>query len=332
MKLLRVSVVVTAVLLLLAPLILIAQRPLTLGTGAPPNSIWDRALKGMADDVQKTTNRRIRFRVAARSQGGESAIVRRLALGTTQAAALTLPTLSGLADAFKVFGMPFFLESDDETRHVLEVLRPMLEQGLARHDLVLLNWGHVGQAHLFSADPIDSVQDIKNAKLWTSAGDDTMVRWYRQHGFDPVPLDQSDVPIGLNTGLINAYPFPPYAALLLQYYRAAPFMLDMPLTLVVGATVMTSRSWERLSEEDRDTIRAAGQRVEQGLFRDVPRLEAEAVEEMQKRGLDVVRLDQAAQEEFRREADEMNASMRGTIVPAAVYDQAVRARDEFRSR
>jgi hypothetical protein len=53
---------------------------------------------------------------------------------------------------------------------------------------------------------------------------------------------------------------------------------------------------------------------------------------MQKRGLEVVRLDRAALDEFRREADEMNASMRGTIVPAAVYDQAVRARDEFRSR
>ena len=332
MKSLRVLVALTTVVLLTLPLILIAQRPLTFGTWAPPNSLWDRALKRMAADVQKTTNRRVRFRVAAQSQGDESAIVRRLALGTTQAAALTQPALSGLDDAFKVFGMPFFLESDDETRHVLESLRPTLEQALARHDLVLLNWGHAGWAHLFSADPIKSVQDIKNAKLFTSAGDDTMVAWWKQHGFDPVPLDFSDVPIGLNTGLINAYPFPPYAALLLQYYRAAPNMLDLPLGPVVGATVINKQSWDRLREEDRAAIRSAGERVERNLFLDVPRQDAEAVVEMKKRGLDVVILDARVHADFRQTADEMNASMRGSIVPAAVYDQAVRSRNEFRRR
>lgn len=319
-------------LLLLVPVVLLAQRPLTLGTFAPPNSIWDRALKGMADDVQKQTNRRVRFRIAAQSQGDESAIIRRLALGTTQAAALTQPALAGLSDAFKVFGMPFFLESDKEIHYVLEALRPTLESALAEHDLILINWGHTGWAHLFSADALTTLDDIKGAKLFTSAGDDEMVAWWKGHGFDPIPLDLSDVPVGLNTGLITAYPFPPYAALLLQYYRAAPHMLDLPLGPVIAATVMNSSSWERLSLEDQEIILQAGKQVEDRLFDDVPRQDNDAVAEMKKRGLNVIELDQSTLDSFRQTADQMNVSMRGAIVPSAVYDEAVRVRNEYRNR
>jgi TRAP-type C4-dicarboxylate transport system substrate-binding protein len=228
--------------------------------------------------------------------------------------------------------MPFFFESDAEARHVLDELRPTFERGLAEQDVVLLKWGHTGWAHIFSADPILSLSELKGAKLYTSSGDDQMVSWYKANGFDPVPLALSDVPVGLNTGLINAYPFPPYAAMLLQYYKPAPNMLDLPLGPVIGATVIRKAVWDRLSAEDRAAVSAAGRKLEDGLFRDVPRQDAEAVVEMRKRKLQVVELSESALTEFRKAADAMTASMRGPIVPAAVYDEAVRARAAFRSR
>ena len=321
-----------AVTLMATPVILTAQRAISLGSIAPPNSLWDRALKQMATDVQTATSRRVRFRVASMSQGDESAIVRRLLLGTTQAASLTQIGLEELHESFSVLAMPFFFESDTEARHVLRALQPTFERGLSERNIVLISWGHTGWAHIFSADPIRSLDELKAAKLFTTAGDDRMVSWYKANGFDAVPLALSDVPVGLNTGLINAYPFPPYAAMLLQYYRPAPNMLDLPLGPVLGATVMHKRNWDRLSVEDRAAVTAAGQQLEDDLFKDVPRQDAAAVDEMKKRGLQVVELNAAAISEFRQAADAMNASLRGSIVPAGVYDEAVRARDAFRSR
>jgi TRAP-type C4-dicarboxylate transport system substrate-binding protein len=331
MKFLRVPV---AIALLLIPVGVMAQRsrPISLGSIAPANSLWDRALKQMATDVQRATDRRVRFRIAANTQGDEAAIVRRLLLGTTQAAALSQIGLEELDESFSVLGMPFFFASDAEARHVLEALRPGFERALAERDLVLINWAHGGWAHLFSSERISSLQEVKNAKLFTTAGDDRMVRWYRENGFDPVPLELSDVPVGLNTGLINASPFPPYFAMLLQHYRAAPYMLDLPLGPIMTATVMTTRSWRQLSEEDRGVVLSVGKAVEDRLFREVPQQDTEAVTEMEKRGLQVTELEPAAVAEFRRAADELNVSLRGEIVPAGVYDQAVRARDAFRAR
>ena len=330
-RLFRALALAVIITLTLTPVILMAQRAISLGSIAPPNSLWDRALKQMASNVQRATDSRVRFRVASMSQGDESAIVRRLLLGTTQAASLTQIGLEELHESFGVLAMPFFFESDAEARHVLEALRPTFERSLAERNIVLINWGHTGWAHIFSAEPISSLGELKHAKLYTTAGDDQIVAWYRQNGFDPVPLALSDVPVGLNTGLINAYPFPPYAAMLLQYYRPAPHMLDLPLGPVIGATVMHERQWDRLSAEDRDAVAAVGARLEADLFRDVPKQDADAIVEMKKRGLQVTELTAAAVTEFRQAADMMNASLRGPIVPSAVYDEAVRARDAFRA-
>ena len=329
---LRLLGVAIAVALMATPVVLTGQRALSLGSIAPVNSLWDRGLKQMAGDIQTATSRRVRIRVASMSQGDESAIVRRLLLGTTQVASLTQIGLEELHDSFSVLGMPFFFESDAEARHVLEALRPTFERGLATQDIVLINWGHTGWAHIFSADPIKSLAELKGSKFYTSSGDSQMVSWYKANGFDPVPLALSDVPVGLNTGLINAYPFPPYAAMLLRYYEAAPNMLDLPIGPVIGATVIRKAVWDRLSSEDRASVSAAGRKLEAGLFRNVPRQDTDAVVEMKKRKLQVIELSESAIAEFRAAADAMTASMRGSIVPAAVYDEAVRARDAFRAR
>ncbi len=63
------------------------------------------------------------------------------------------------------------------------------------------------------------MRDLQAAKLFTSAGDDGMVRWYWENGFELVSLELTDMLMGLNTGLIDAYPSPPYGVPVLQWYR-----------------------------------------------------------------------------------------------------------------
>ena len=249
MKALRLAL---AVVLLLSPALLVAQRAnLRLGTILPANSVWDRALKQMASEWQQTTDGRVRLQVRG-TTGDEATIIRRMRLNNPQVAALTLPGLTEIDDAFNALGIPFFLASDAEALHVLEALTPLYREALAEHGLVLLNWGHGGWVHIFSAQPIRNIPDLQKAKLFTAAGDDGMVQWYKQNGFQPVPLELTDVLMGLNTGLIDAYPSPPYGALVFQWYRQTSHMLDVPLSPVFGATVMTERAWNRIDEADRD--------------------------------------------------------------------------------
>ena len=328
MKTLRFAV---AVALLASPALLVAQRAnLRLGTILPANSVWDRALKQMASDWQDATNGRVRLQVRG-TTGDEATIIRRMRLNNPQVAALTLPGLTEVDDSFNVLGIPFFFASDAEAVHVLEALTPLYREKLAEQGLVLLGWGHGGWAHIFSAHPIRGIPDLQKAKLYTSAGDDGMVQWYKENGFQPVPLELTDVLMGLNTGLIDAYPSPPYGALVFQWYRQTSHMLDIPLSPIFGATVMTERAWARIDEADRDALLAAAAETQAFLFEEVPRQDEEAVAEMQKRGLTVSGVSEPEVALLRAVVDTLTATWRGDRVPADIYDAALAARNAFRA-
>lgn len=328
-----VSAVATLVLAALtaAPAEVSAQRAtrIQLGSILPPNSIWDRSLKEMAVEWRDETDGRVQLRVQSGAFRDEAALARRLKRGRPQAAVFGLP--GDIHEAFSVLNIPFFFESDDEVFHVVEALTPTFERILADEGLVLLNWGHAGWAHFFTESRVETLDDLRATKVFTAAGDDKMLQWYKENGFDPEPLAVTDVLLGLNTGLINAHPSPPYVALLFQWFDKTPFMLDVPLAPVLGITVVTERAWDRIDPGDREILRASAKRLEQALLRDVAAQERDSVEEMKQRGLTVVEIDDAARASFRAVADELTASWRGNLIPADVYDLAVRARDGFRA-
>ena len=63
---------------------------------------------------------------------------------------------------------------------------------------------------------------------------------------------------------------------------------------------------------------------------EAPGMDATAVKTMAARGLKVTTLTPAAMVEFRKTAEALVASMRGTTVPADMYDAAMNARTAYR--
>jgi TRAP-type C4-dicarboxylate transport system substrate-binding protein len=185
---------------------------------------------------------------------------------------------------------------------------------------------------LFSKKPLHTLEDVKQAKLFTSQGDDRMVQWYKVNGFHPVALSANDIPaqLKLTTGMIDAAPSPPYPALVLQMFRDAKYMLDVRVAPLVGALVMTNAAWNRIDANDRPAVEAAAKAFEQRNIADAPKQDADSVATMKTRGLTVTTLDPKAAAEFHTEAEKLVGTMRGNMVPADIYDMAVAERDAFR--
>jgi TRAP-type C4-dicarboxylate transport system substrate-binding protein len=249
-----------------------------------------------------------------------------------QAAFLSAAGLSDLDEAFNVFAMPFFFESDAEEQAVERKLTPLLDQRLQAKGYRLLNWGTGGWVQVFSKKPLRSLADVKAAKLFTTKGDDKWLQWYVANGFHPVALLPADIPaqLKLSTGLIDTAPNPPYLALNLQIFRDAKYMLDLHISPLTGALIMSNGAWNKISAEDRPKVIAAAQALEQRVRAEAPALDAESVKQMVSRGLQVITLDPKAAGEFRSAATQLIATMRGTMVPADVFDMAVQERDAFR--
>ena len=184
-----------------------------MATLVPGGSIWDRNLKQMASEWSKASAGRVTLTVfPGGSLGDEREVVRRMRFENPQAAALTVVGLAAIDPAFNVFSAPFLFESYAELYHVIDRMTPTLTARLDQRNLVLLAWGHGGWAQVFTTKPVKTLAELRQIKLFTSAGDDHMVQWYKQNGFQPVALAMTDILTGLTSGMIEGMPAPPTAA------------------------------------------------------------------------------------------------------------------------
>jgi TRAP-type C4-dicarboxylate transport system substrate-binding protein len=303
---------------------------LKLASVVPENSIWDKNLKQMAAEWSQATAGRVTLTVyAGGTQGDEATALRKMRLDALQAAALTGAGLGGIDPAFNLFNIPFFLESYDELNAVTQALTPTLAKRLDSKGFVFIGWGHGGWTQVFTKKPVKTVDDLKKAKLWTSAGNDIMVQWFKANGFEPRAMAMTDIMTGLTTGMVEAVPTTPLAALLFQWYKQTPNMLDIGLAPVVGAVVVTKKAWNPIPAADRPKLMAAAAGLQQRLQDDVPKLDASSITEMTKRGLVVTK---ASGPEWRAEVDKLAATMRGLMVPKDIYDLALKARDAYRTQ
>jgi TRAP-type C4-dicarboxylate transport system substrate-binding protein len=307
------------------------SQPVKMGTIAPDGSIYVTTLREMGDAWKKRTNGRLTLTVYAGGDATESEMLfnMRPSARKLHAAQLSAITLGHVDDAFNVFGLPMFFESYEEADRVLARIGPMLEQRLEAKGYKVLNWAYVGWVHVFSRTPVKTVDDLKKLKLYTSAGDDRMAKWYRANGFRAVPLDSTSIVTSLKTSMIEAVPAPPVFAQLLGWYESAPYMMDVGFAPLLGATVMSLERWKSLPPTDQEIVIDEARKAGDRLRKRIPRQEQEAIAEMKKRRLTVTAVDRA---EWRRMAEELGGAMRrdGTV-PADVYDIAKRERDAARA-
>ncbi|HUR21853.1 MAG TPA: TRAP transporter substrate-binding protein DctP [Vicinamibacterales bacterium] len=327
------AILAAAALVVTVPLQALAPLTIKLATFAPANSSWHKALIDMGEAWAKSTEGRVTLKVyPGGTLGTEASTVKMMspAVGELQAALLLPPGLARINDAVDVFGMPFFLESDEEMRAVFTAIRPVMTQRIEAAGFKVLNWGNAGWVQLFSKKEIRSLADLKAVKLYTTEGDDKAVQWYKSNGFQPIPLSFNDMVGGLKRGMIDAAPSPAYAASMLQIFRDAPYMLDVKLAPLLGATVLTNAAWAKIDAADQPKVLAAAAALEQRFMNEAPGMDAAAITTMTARGLKVTKLAPAAMVEFRKTAETLVGSMRGTTVPADVFDAAMQARNAFR--
>jgi TRAP-type transport system periplasmic protein len=309
-----------------------AQKSVTLKLASvvPENSIWDKNLKQMAAEWSQATGGRVSLTVfAGGSQGDEPTVLRKMRVDALQAAALTGVGLGTIDASFNVFDVPFFFDSYDELNEVTAKLTPEIRKRVEAKGFILLNWGHGGWIQVFTKKPVRTLDELKKTKLWTSAGNDRMVQWFKANGFEPRAMAMTDIMTGLTTGMVEAVPTTPLAAMLFQYYRQTPNMIDLGLGPVVGATIITRKAWNAIPAADRPKLLASAAAVQKRLQDDVPKQDVAAIAAMKKSGLTVT---EARGPEWRQALDALAKTMRGEMVPPDMFDLAVKARDAYRKQ
>ena len=155
---------------------------------------------------------------------------------------------------------------------------------------------------------------------------------WKANGFKPVPLAATDILMGLQTGLIEAVPTTPLYALLNQCFGLAKYMNDVKWAPLVGATLVKKSTWNSIPEGERARMLQVARDVSADLRGGIRKMGDDAVAAMQKRKLTVVKADAAVMQEWRTEAETVYPKLRGKSIPADLFDEVRRLRDEYRSR
>ena len=321
-----------AVLVMLCSVPVRAQGVLVkMATLVPDGSSWHGILKEMAEEWKLVSSGSVTLRIYAGGVAGDdSDIVRKMRLGTLSAGVLSSAGLADIDRAVYALQVPMAYADYAEFDAVLAGMGPTIAHALAAKGFVLLDWVDGGWVKFFTRHAVTAPDDLKKEKLFAWAGDTEAVEIWKASGFNPVPLPSTEISTALQTGLINALPTTPQAALLLGWFNQAKNMTDVNWAVLLGAIVISKPTWEKIPEGVRPALLESARKAGARLREETRRRESEDLEAMRSRGLNVIRLDAAGVELWRKAAESAYPRVRGGFVPAAAFDQAMALRDEYR--
>jgi TRAP-type transport system periplasmic protein len=321
--------ILAAVLLSLAGAAPAQEVTIKLGTLAPAGSNWHELLKEMAERWTQASGGKVKLRIyPGGTQGSEGEMVRKMAVGQLQAAAITSVGLHDVVPEPQALAIPLMFDTEAELIAVEKKVQPELEGALERKGYVALNWGIVGAVKVFCAKPYKTPAEAADAKMFSWEGDPGSVSAWKAVGFTPVVLSSTDILPSLQTGMINCIASVPLYVLTARYFDKASYMMDVNWGFLVGATVVKKDAWERIPADLRPKLLAVARELGEKVDAEVGRLNDDAVAAMKKQGLTVVDVDQAA---WRAAAERAWPVVRGKIVPAPFFDVVKKERDAYRA-
>lgn len=303
-----------------------------LGTIAPRGSIYHKSLMEMGETWRRAEAPGASFTVFPDgSQGGEADIVRRMRIGQLNAALISVIGLTEIdPGAGALQKMPLMFRSWEEVDAVGQRVRPLLEKRFLDKGFVVLFWAEGGWVRFFSKERALRPADFRRLKMFAWTGDAEQIAQMKALGYQPVVLETTDILPGLQTGLINAVPVTAAWALAGQIDVTAPHMLDIRWVPVVGAAVITRSAWDALSPSGKQALRRGAEKAAEQLRAQRATADAEAVEAMKKRGLQVHPLTPELETEWRQLAESVYPKVRGAMVPADMFDAVHEALAEHR--
>jgi TRAP-type C4-dicarboxylate transport system substrate-binding protein len=312
-----------------------ARLRIKLATAAPKDTSYHRILREMGDAWRKATNGLVELTIyPGGNQGSEADSIRRMNIGELQAAMLTAGGITAIDPAVSALeGIPMLFRSLAEAEYVRDQLRPDLDQRLIAKGYVPLFWTDTGWMRLFSRKPAVLPADFKPLRIFvTASGSEKQMQIMQALGYRPVPLDFADALLQLQNGGVDAVPTLPIVALVGQYYTAAKHMTEVNWTPVVGAAIVTRQTWDAVPQASRDAMlqaaAAAGRAIQEQ-----SRLENEqAVATMKaKWGLVVHPVTPDVDQQWRSFAESVYPKIRGSMVPADMFDRARQLVDDYRA-
>ena len=299
---------------------------LRIATLAPRSSTWMKFFYRMAREVKKKTGGAVTLKFYPDgSMGDEALLVEKMRLGQLQGAAITAVGLGKIQPAMLVQQVPLLFRTYQEVDCMREKLNGKFSALMEEKGYIALGYGDVGFIYMFGNKELRTPEHFRNgAKVWAWT-DDPIGRAIQEIAKIPsVPLGVPDVLSSLQTGAIDTFYTAPYAAIALQWFLHAKFIMNIKIAMAVGATVLTKAAWERIPAEHRVTLREVTEKWSAKLNKSLRVDNRNAVKTLKKsHGLQVVKLSKEERAEWRGIAKQVRSQFVGSLYSQELLDEVL---------
>jgi len=222
------------------------------GVLAPEGTGWAKNIKKMAQEIKDATKGNVEFKIYyGGSQGDEQDVLRKIRIGQLQGGIFTGKTLGEINGDVRVIEIPFtFNHNREKALKTLQAMEPYFDQKFAAKKFKSLATFEIGQVYFVTQKKVTDLAGIKNLKIWSWDGDPIVTNMFESMNLTGVPLALPDVLASLSTGIIDAAYAPPIGMIALQWNTKVKYMIDFPVSYSIGAFVITSDAWAKVSPAD----------------------------------------------------------------------------------
>ncbi len=302
-------------------------------TIAPDGSTWMNIVREFAESAEEQTNNAVKFRFYAGGvSGDEKDVLRKMRNGQLHAAGFTSQGLGEVVPEVRLINIPLVFQNYGEVDYVMSKMAPYFEKEFDKKGYAVLGWPEVGFAYVFSTKKIDSLESMKQVKMWVWGDDVLGNTLFKNLGISPIALSLVDVMQSLQTGLIEGVYGSPLSALALQWNTRVKFVLDLKVADVPGGVLISKSQWRKISPENQKIIMKEASKAMKKLTEASRRENDEALQIMLNQGMIMSKADGESDREAFQNASEATAKdLVGKFYTKAQLDEVMSYLKEYRA-
>jgi TRAP-type C4-dicarboxylate transport system substrate-binding protein len=228
---------------------------LKIATLSPEGSMWMEKMRQGADMVAQKTDNRVTFKFYPGGvMGNDKTVLKKIRIGQLHGGAVVGGSLSQFFPANQIYAQPLKFKNLKEIDYIRKYMDRFVVEGLYRAGFVTFGLMGGGFAYIMSQNPIKTLQDLRNQKVWIPDNDKISQDSIKSFGVTPIPLSIADVRTSLQSGLINTVATSPVGAVVLQWHTQIKYVLNIPLIYLHAVLAIDKKKFIKIDEQDRKIV------------------------------------------------------------------------------
>ena len=266
---------------------------LRLGHGMAPSHPVSQGMRYMAEQVDSLSGGQMRVEIYPSEQlGTERQCLELLQVGSLDLAKVSSAVLEGFSHDYRVFGLPYVFRDDEHRFNVLEgeIGREVLMSGT---DVWLrgLTYYDAGSRSFYTAEtPVRTPEDLEGLKIRVQQSP-VAIEMVQALGAQATPISFGELYTALQQGVVNGAENNPPSLHSTRHYELVDYYSLDQHTAPPDVLLVSTHTWERLSEQEREWLQTAADRSLQHQKTLWAEAEQEAMKVVKEAGVEIVRPD-----------------------------------------